>query len=46
MQQSHQMGYAEYSRKLEKRMDVEKRRHQEYEKCKHMISELESQIHK
>ncbi|WP_170840755.1 hypothetical protein [Oceanobacillus limi] len=46
MQQSHQICYAEYSRKLEKRMIVEKRRDKEYEKCKHMVAELDNQIHK
>ncbi|MFD2045137.1 hypothetical protein ACFSTA_15745 [Ornithinibacillus salinisoli] len=46
MQQSHQICYAEYSRKLEMRMAVEKRRHEEYEKCKHMIAELDNQLHK
>ncbi|HLR68632.1 hypothetical protein [Virgibacillus alimentarius] len=46
MQQSHNMGYAEYSRKFDKRLTVEKRRQQEYEQCKHLIAEIDNQIHK
>ncbi|MGY0693271.1 hypothetical protein ACW2QC_10840 [Virgibacillus sp. FSP13] len=46
MQQSHGMGYAEYGRKLDKRIVVEKRRQQEYEECKHKIAEIDSQLHK
>lgn len=46
MQQSHKMGYEEYSRKLEKRMLVEKRRHKEYEKCKYMTAEIDRQLYK
>jgi len=45
MQQSHKMGYAEYCRKLEKRMDVERRREQEYETCKHLTATF-NKIHK
>ncbi|WP_171046251.1 hypothetical protein [Lentibacillus cibarius] len=45
MQQSHQMGYAEYERKLEKRIAVEKRRQHEYQQCKQMIAEIDSNIH-
>ncbi|MFC4558677.1 hypothetical protein ACFO3D_10695 [Virgibacillus kekensis] len=46
MQQSNKMPYAEYERKLEKRIAVEKRRQKEYEQCKHMVAEIDSQIHK
>jgi len=45
MQQSHKMGYVEYERNLENRIAVEKRRQNEYEKCKHMIAEIDSHIH-
>ncbi|WP_163971511.1 hypothetical protein [Oceanobacillus halotolerans] len=45
MQQSHGMGYKEYGRKLDKRMAVEKRRNKDYEKCKHLVAELDSQLH-
>jgi len=44
MQQSHKMGYAEYERKLEYRIDVEKRREKEYEACKHLTTNIDSQI--
>jgi len=46
MQSSHKMGYAEYCRKLDKRLDVEKRREREYEQCKHIQAEVNSKIHK
>ncbi|WP_168927221.1 hypothetical protein [Virgibacillus necropolis] len=46
MQQSHNMGYAEYGRKLENQIAVEKKRQHEYEKCKHMVAELDNQLHK
>ncbi|GGJ90067.1 hypothetical protein GCM10007063_10880 [Lentibacillus kapialis] len=44
MQQSHQMGYVEYERNLDKRIAVEKRRQNEYERCKHMVAEIDSHI--
>lgn len=44
MQQSHKMGYAEYERKLENRIAVEKRREKEYEACKHLTTDIDSQI--
>ncbi|WP_176555889.1 hypothetical protein [Virgibacillus ndiopensis] len=46
MQKSHGIGYAEYGRKLDKRIVVEKRRQQEYEQCKHIVAEIDSQLHK
>ncbi|WP_164214905.1 hypothetical protein [Virgibacillus sp. YIM 98842] len=46
MQQSHKMGFAEYERKLENRLDVEKRREKEYEACKHLTTDIDSQIHR
>ncbi|GAA0588884.1 hypothetical protein GCM10009001_00990 [Virgibacillus siamensis] len=46
MQQSHKIGFAEYERKLEKRISVEKRRHHEYDKCKKIVAEIDNQLHK
>ncbi|WP_430791184.1 hypothetical protein VBD025_08450 [Virgibacillus flavescens] len=46
MHQSHNMGYAEYGRKLENQIAVEKRRQDEYEKCKNITAELDSHLHK
>jgi hypothetical protein len=46
MQQSHGMGYAEYSRKLQKRIDVEKRRYQSYKKSQQIYAEVDRQIHR
>ncbi|WP_169749086.1 hypothetical protein [Ornithinibacillus californiensis] len=46
MQTSHQMGYAEYCRKLENRMKVEKRRQEDYNKSKQIVAEIDSQLFK
>ncbi len=46
MQTRHHMGYADYCRKLDNRMKVEQRRQDEYEKSKHMLAEIDNQIHK
>jgi hypothetical protein len=46
MQQSHNMGYAEYSRKFEHRLEIEKRRQQEYEQCKKLVASFDNQIYK
>ncbi|WP_284141724.1 MULTISPECIES: hypothetical protein [unclassified Virgibacillus] len=46
MQQSHKMGYEEYSRKLDNRLAVEKRRHKDYQQCKQIIAEIDSQLHR
>ncbi|MFN7251863.1 MAG: hypothetical protein ACK4M9_13830 [Anaerobacillus sp.] len=40
MQQSHGMGYAEYNRKLENRLLVEKRREKEHRKSLQMVSTI------
>lgn len=46
MQQSHKMAFAEYERKLDKRISVEKRRQHEYDQCKQIVAEIDSQLHK
>ncbi|MFD1020480.1 hypothetical protein [Thalassobacillus hwangdonensis] len=46
MQQSHGMGYAEYSRGVDQLLKVEKRRQKEYEASRRMVSEAGRQIHK
>ncbi|MEN2768378.1 hypothetical protein [Ornithinibacillus xuwenensis] len=46
MQNTHHMGYADYCRKLENRMKVEKRRQADHDKCKHILAEIDNQIHK
>ncbi|MFZ3576740.1 hypothetical protein [Virgibacillus sp. DJP39] len=46
MQSSHKMGFAEYSRKLENQIAVEKRRQNDYEKCKNITADFVSQLHK
>jgi hypothetical protein len=44
MQKSHGMGYAEYSRKLEMRIKVEKRREKEYAKSRKILGEVDSSL--
>ncbi|GAA0448186.1 hypothetical protein GCM10008983_27850 [Lentibacillus halophilus] len=44
MQQSHQMGYAEYERKLENRIAVEKRRQREYQQSKELVADIGNHI--
>ncbi|GAA0499947.1 hypothetical protein GCM10008986_28990 [Salinibacillus aidingensis] len=44
MQQSHGMGYMEYSRKLDKRMLVEKRREMSYQKSRQVVAEYDRQL--
>lgn len=46
MQHSHKIGYAEYCRKLDKRLDVEKKREQEYAACKHLAAQMDGKIHR
>ncbi|MBP1969507.1 hypothetical protein J2Z83_001611 [Virgibacillus natechei] len=46
MQQSNKICYAEYERKFEKRIAVEKRRDQEYAECKKLSAEFVSQLQK
>lgn len=44
MQQSHHMGYEEYARKLDKRIDVEKKRQREYDRSKYIVAEIDSKL--
>lgn len=46
MHQSHGMGYAEYARKHDKRMDVEMSREEEYRKSQLIHAELERKMKK
>ncbi|GGA76858.1 hypothetical protein [Ornithinibacillus halotolerans] len=46
MQKSHRMGYADYCRKLENRMKVERRRQEDYNRSKYVVAEIESNIHR
>ncbi|MET3683689.1 hypothetical protein ABID56_001798 [Alkalibacillus flavidus] len=46
MQQSHGIGYQEYSQKLENRLAVERRREQEYQQSQMMLSEVDRMIHR
>ncbi|WP_239421996.1 hypothetical protein [Bacillus sp. CGMCC 1.16541] len=40
MFQAHGIGYAEYSRKLEQQLRVEKRRELDYEKSKEIVQNI------
>ncbi|WP_279401910.1 hypothetical protein [Piscibacillus salipiscarius] len=46
MQQSHGVGYTEYSQKLEKRLQIEKEREKNYRESRRLVSEVDRQIHR
>ncbi|KGX85742.1 hypothetical protein N784_08010 [Pontibacillus litoralis JSM 072002] len=46
MQQSHGIGYEEYSRCLDQRLKVEQRRHVEFEQSNRIVSEIDRQLHR
>ncbi|WP_202406280.1 hypothetical protein [Pontibacillus yanchengensis] len=46
MHQSHGMGYAEYSRRLDQRLKVEQRRQQEFEQSQRIVAEVDRKIHR
>ncbi|WP_165902170.1 hypothetical protein [Melghiribacillus thermohalophilus] len=46
MHQSHGIGYEEYSRRLEKRLLVEKRRDQDYLKSRRIVAEVDRLVHR
>jgi hypothetical protein len=46
MHHSHGMGYAEYSQKHEKRMDVELSREEDYRKSQIIYAEIERRMKK
>jgi hypothetical protein len=45
MQQSHGIGYDEYSRRLDIRIQVEKRRERDYEKSNMIVNDLQRRLH-
>ncbi|SIR26703.1 hypothetical protein SAMN05878482_103166 [Peribacillus simplex] len=45
MQSSHGIGYSEYSRNLDLRIEVEKERDREHVKCNKMVQDLQRKIH-
>ncbi|KQU20370.1 hypothetical protein ASG65_04795 [Bacillus sp. Leaf13] len=45
LQLSHGIGYNEYSRNLDLRIEVEKERDKEHEKCNKMVLDLQRKIH-
>ncbi|MDX8044722.1 hypothetical protein SH601_01875 [Gracilibacillus sp. S3-1-1] len=46
MQQSRGIGYAEYSRKLSKRLTVEQEREEEYKKSQKTVQDIERLVHR
>lgn len=44
MQKSHGIGYAEYSRKLKYRIQVEKDREKDYAKSRRILSDLNANL--
>lgn len=45
MQKSHGIGYAEYGRKLDKRIQVEKRRERDYAQSRKVLANFVSSPH-
>ncbi len=45
MQQSHGIGYSEYSRRLDVRLQVEERRERDYEEGNRIVNNLQRQIY-
>lgn len=46
MHQSHGIGYAQYKQSLEKRMEIERKREQEYRRSQEMLSEFTGKVNK
>lgn len=46
MQQTHGMGYEEYSRTLDQRLKVEQRREDEYQRSRAIVAEVDRQLHR
>ncbi len=46
MHQSHGIGYAEYSTKLEKRLEVEAKREKNYSKCQQLVTTINQHLFK
>lgn len=46
MQQSHKLGFQEYSRNFDNQLLVEYRRERNYKKCKQIAAELEHNLHR
>ncbi len=46
MQQSHGMGYKEYSQNIDKRLQVEQKREREYKKSNRLVNEVDRQLHR
>jgi hypothetical protein len=44
MQQSHGMGYAEYNRKLENRLRVERKREKDHQKCLQLVTNINTNL--
>lgn len=46
MQGAHKVNFAEYSAKLDVRMDVERRREEDYHKSQKIIADVERKAHR
>ncbi|MDC3417886.1 hypothetical protein [Aquibacillus salsiterrae] len=46
MHQSHGVGYAEYARKLNQRLKVEKKREKSHKQSQEVVNEMDRQIHR
>lgn len=46
MLQSHGVGYAEYSRKLSQRLDIERERETSYQKSQEVVKDVDRLVHR
>ncbi len=46
MHKTHGLGYEEYSRKLDQRLEVERKRNEEHQQSKKLVAEVEKQLHR
>ncbi|UOQ46027.1 hypothetical protein MUN89_08970 [Halobacillus salinarum] len=46
MHQAHNLSFAEYSRKLDTRLEVEQRRQREFEQSQKMVEDMDRQLHR
>ncbi|WP_277678613.1 hypothetical protein [Gracilibacillus dipsosauri] len=46
MLQNHGVGYAQYSRQLSKRMNVERAREKSYMESQRVVQDVERQVHR
>ncbi|GGM35765.1 hypothetical protein GCM10011351_22300 [Paraliobacillus quinghaiensis] len=46
MQQNHGIGFAEYERKLNNRLQIEREREKSYKQASRVVNEMERKVHR